>query len=150
MYLIVRFLLILAISSLFIGCEGKKSYDIGSDKAVSDMSTRIKSLEEDLSSLTTELGEVRAVLVDQDLDAELRKSIKKEILEGEKYKKEITQWLSYIKIQRKRRYNSLLSRKDQESLIKDAEIEVSTYFLQKKMKPIEKRWRNRYRTAIEL
>lgn len=150
MYLFVRIVLILSFLGVFAGCEGKKTYDIDSDKAVLDLSSRIQSLEEDLNTLNTEIVEVKAVLKDKDIDTELRKSIKKEILEGEKHKKDINQWVSYLKIQRRQRYNSLLGRKGEESLIKEAEDEVKAYFLQKKLKPIDKRWKNRYRTAIEL
>lgn len=133
-----------------MGCESKSLYDIGSDKAISDMNSRIKSFEEDLNTLKGDLEKVREVLKDQDIDVELRKSLKKEIHEAEKYEKEIHQWLSYVKVQRKQRYNSLLRRKNSKTLSAEAEKEVKAYFMQKKLKPIKKGWKTRYKTAIEM
>ncbi len=143
-------LIILAFISVFLGCESKNSYDISSDKAVNDLSIRIASLTEDLNTLKTELEEVKKVLDDPDIDAQLRGSIRKEIHQGEKYEKEIEQWISYLKIKRKKRYNSLVDRKGQENLKSQAEKEVEAYFVDKKLNPIKKDWKDRYRTAIEL
>ena len=134
----------------FLGCESKKRYDINSDKMIGDLNTRISSLEEDLKNLTGELEEVRGVLPDPDIDTELRKSLRKEIHEGDKYIKEINQWIAYLKVQRKQRYASLSERKDQENLEEQAKKEIKAYFVTKDLKPIKRPWLNRYRTAIEL
>lgn len=144
------FLALFTLFSFFLGCESKTSYNIDSDKAVEDLSTRITSLTEDLNTLTKELEEVKKVLEDKDIDSELRASIRKEILEGERYERTINQWLAYLKVQRKQRYNSLLARKGQKNLKEQAEQEVKAYFMQKKLKPIDRPWKERYRTAIEL
>ena len=145
-----KLLIIVATFILFLGCESKESYDIDSDKAIGDMSIRIKSLEEDLNTLTTELKEVKAVLNDKDIDIELRKSIRKEVHEGENHEKVRHRSDAYLKVQRKQRYKSLLNRKMDKSLKSKAEKEVADYFQQKKLKPIKKPWLKRYRTAIEL
>ena len=143
-------LLILALVMGFLGCESKNSYDIQSDQAVADLSTRIKSLEEDLNGLTEELAQVRKVLDDPDIDAELRGSIRKEIHEGDKHLHEIEQWIAFLKIRRKKRYNSLVDRQNSPKLKEQAEKEVKDYFMDKKLNPIQRGWKNRYRTAIEL
>lgn len=114
------------------------------------MNKRITSLSEELTTLTDELEQVKKVLNDPDIDAELRGSIRKEIHQGEKFKKEIDQWISFLKVRRKQRYNSLVDRKGQENLKEEAEKEVKAYFTEKKLKPIPKKWRDRHRTAIEL
>ena len=133
-----------------MGCESKNSYDIGSDKAVEDLSIRIKSLDEDLGILKEEIDQVKKVLEDPDIDAQLRASIRREIHEGEKHQKKLRQWIDFLKIRRKKRYNSLVDRKGQDGLREQAEREVEEYFQDKKLNPIKKEWKNRYRTAIEL
>jgi len=115
-----------------------------------DLNTRIGQLQEDLNTLSSELEQVRVVLKDNDIEVELRKSIRKEVLEGERYQREIEQWISYLKVQRKERYKSLHERKDQEELKKQALEEVARYNTQKELKPIKMPWKNRYKTAIEL
>lgn len=146
----MRNLIILLLATTLFGCESKITYDISSDKAVEDMNKRIASLQEDLTTLDSELQQVKGVLNDPDIDGELRDSIKKEIHQGEKYKKEINQWLAFLKIRRKKRYNSLVDRKNNENLKKQAEKEVEAYFVDKKLNPLARPWLNRYRTAIEL
>lgn len=143
-------LLFLLLTLCFLGCESKKTYDISSDKAVADMNTQLADLESDLKELNADLDEVRKVLNDTDIDAELRESVRKEIHEGDRHIKDIEQWIDYIKIRRKKRYNSLVDRKDMENLTEIAEKEVEAYFMEQKLKPIEKKWKDRYRTAIEL
>ncbi len=136
-----------------MGCESKKTYDIASDPMLKDLDSRVKEFEEDLNTLKTELAAVEKILNDNsndELDFELRNSLKKEVIEGEVYEKDINQWLAYLKIQRKQRYQSLYARKDKESLVEEAKRESEEYFIQKKLKPIEKPWLERYRTAIEL
>ena len=153
MVLFIRNLIILVLALGFLGCESKKTYDIQSDPMLKDLDTRVKELEEDLNTLVTELKAVQKVLDDNsndELDFELRNSLKKEIIEGEVHQKNINQWLSYLKIQRKQRFQSLYARKEQESLSDEAKKESEEYFLQKKLKPIEKPWLDRHRTAIEL
>ena len=150
MMFLLRNLFILLLITFFFGCESKNSYDIKSDKIIEDLNSRIKVLQEDLDSLTSELKDVKLVLKDPDIDTSLRQSIRKEIHEGEKYKKDILQWLSFLKVRRKRRYNSLLARKNSASLKDEATKEVRAYFVNKKLKPIARPWLERYRTAIEL
>ncbi len=115
-----------------------------------DLNTRIGQLQEDLTTLTSEIDQVRVVLNDNDIAVELKKSIRKEILEGERYQREIEQWISYLKVQRKQRYASLHERKDQNNLKEQALAEVGRYNMQKELKPIKTPWKNRYKTAIEL
>ena len=143
-------LIIFAFALSFLGCESKNSYNINSDKAVLDMNTRITELEDDLNTLTTELKDVRKVLEDPDIDTQLRASIRREIHEGEVHEKALVQWIDFLKIRRKKRYNSLVDRKNQENLKEQAEKEVKAYFVEKKLKPIDKKWKKRYKTAIEL
>jgi predicted nucleic acid-binding Zn-ribbon protein len=133
-----------------LGCESKKSYDIYNDKAVEDMTTQITELNEDLTKLSEEISKIEKVLDDPDLDTQLRANIRKEVLEGNKHIKDIEQWIAYLKIRRKKRYNSLVDRKGQDNLAEEAEAEVKAYFLEKELKPIPKKWRERFRTAIEL
>jgi hypothetical protein len=150
MRLLSQILFLLVFSGAFLGCESKNSYDIGSDKAVEDMSLRISSLDSDLKVLKEELAEIKKVLKDPDIDAELRSSVRKEIHEGEKHVKDIQQWISYLKVRRKKRYNSLVDRKGQPNLKEEAQKEVEAYFMDKKLNPIKRKWKDRYRTAIEL
>jgi hypothetical protein len=114
------------------------------------MSTQITSLNEDLTKLKEELEQVKEVLNDPDIDAALRESIRKEIHQGEKFKKEIQQWIDLLKIRRMKRYNSLIDRKGQKGLKEQANKEVEEYFIDKKLNPIKRAWKDRYRTAIEL
>ncbi len=143
-------LIIFVFISTFLGCESKNSYDIGSDRAVEDLGIRITSLTEDLTTLKSELADVRKVLDDPDIDAQLRASIRREIHQGEKFVKEIEQWVAFLKIRRKKRYNSLVDRKGSTTLKEEAEKEVEAYFVDKKLNPIHREWKERYRTAIEL
>ena len=117
---------------------------------ISDLSVLIKEFEDDRKKLEQENTEVQNVLEDEDLDTELRESLKKEIHEGQRYMRSIDQWVAYLKVKRKNRCASLYKRKDQESLIGEAKAEVRAYKTQKRLKPIKTPWRNRYRTAIEL
>ena len=73
----------------FLGCESKKSYNISSDPMLTDLVSRITTMETELTSLRKELGEVRKVLkTDEDeIDFELRNSLKKELLEGDVHEK---------------------------------------------------------------
>ncbi len=150
MLLFSRNPLILLLCIFLFGCESKKTYDIDSDKVVADLSERINSLQEDLTTLNKELEEVKVVLKDKDIDTVLRKNIRKEIHEGKKYQKLIQQHIDYLKIRRKKRYQSLLDRKKSPELIEQAEQETKAYFMNKKLKPIERPWKDRYKTAIEL
>ncbi len=145
-----RNLSILLLTILFLGCESKKSYDISGDKAIEDMTTRITSLQEDLTTLNDELDSVKKVLDDPDIDSELRASIRREVHEGDKHVKDLEQWIAFLKVRRKQRHKSLVDRKGQENLKELAEKEVEAYFLEKKLKPIPKKWQDLYRTAIEL
>lgn len=146
----LRLSLFLLFFSLSVGCSGKSSYNIQSDAMIVDLNTRIGQLQEDLTTLTSEIDQVRVVLNDNDIAVELKKSIRKEILEGERYQREIEQWISYLKVQRKQRYASLHERKDQNNLKEQALAEVGRYNMQKELKPIKTPWKNRYKTAIEL
>jgi regulatory protein YycI of two-component signal transduction system YycFG len=150
MKLIVKLPLFMLLLSLLGSCTPKDRYDIDNDKIISDLNSQIKTLEEDLNTLNNELDQVKVVLNDKDIDADLRASIRKEIHEGDKYVKEIDQWLSYFKVQRKQRYKSLYLRKDSSDLIKEAEVEAEAFFINKKLKPLVPTWKERYRTAIEL
>lgn len=147
----LRNLLIFVLVTTFLGCESKNSYNINSDKAIADMSVRIEELNSDLNTLKEELAAVKKVLDDKDIDTDLRNSIRTEIHEGEKHRRDIEQWLAYLKIQRKERYQSLLDRQKNKTLdVDQVNKEVKAYFLHKKLKPIDKKWKNRYKTAIEL
>ncbi len=146
----LKFFLIFHLIILLGACEPKGSYNIKSDEMIADLNKEIISLESDFKTLVDELEKVEVVLVDKDIDTEIRKSIKKEILEGEEYKKQIDQILSYLKLQRKSRHKSLMDRKKSPHLTTDAKEEVEAYFLQKKIKPLQRPWLERYRTAIEL
>lgn len=150
MLLFLRTTLILLLALSFYGCESKNSYNINSDRAIEDMNKRIKSLNEDLGTLKTELKEVKMVLEDPDIDPELRASIRKEVHQGEKYAKEIDQWINFLKVRRKQRYKSLYERKKNKDLKEQAEKEIKAYFVEKELKPIKRPWLKRYRTAIEL
>ena len=150
MLFFTKITLFIPIFTLFLGCESKKQYDISSDQVVSDLNTRIATMEEELKTLESELNEVRSVRDDKNISLELRTSIRKEIHEGDKHEKSLQQWIAYLKVQRKQRYASLVARKEQETLLDDAKREAAAYFLQKKLKPIQKPWLKRYRTAIEL
>ena len=150
MVFFLRNLLILALITLFFGCESKNRYDINSDKAIEDMNTRVKSLQSDLDILNGELKDVKKVLEDPDIDPEVRASIRKEVHQGERFAKEIDQWISFLKVRRKQRYKSLYDRKGQKNLREQAEREIKAYFTEKKLKPIKRPWLERYRTAIEL
>lgn len=115
-----------------------------------DLNSRISQLQEDLNTLTSEIDQVRVVLKDNDIEVELKKSIRKEILQGERYQREIDQWISYLKVQRKQRYKSLNERSNEKDLNEQALEEIKRYNMQKELKPIQKPWKNRYKTAIEL
>ncbi len=145
-----NFLFLFVFLPAVLSCESKSSYDIESDKMITDLNLEIKSLDDEYRTLVGELEKVSTVLNDQDIDTEIRKSIKKELLEGEDYKKQIDQWLSYLKMKRKIRHKSLIDRKNQKNLSEQAKEEIEAYFIQKKAKPIDRPWLKRYRTAIEL
>lgn len=139
----------MCIFAVILGCNSKKSYNIGADKVIADLTTRIASLDEDLQALNNDLEDVKKALKDKDIDTELRKSLRKEKHEADKHAKDINQWIAYMKIQRKQRYKSLIERKSDENFAERAKKEVKEYFVQKDLKPIPKKWKNRYRTAIE-
>lgn len=141
--------LFLLFFTLFLGCESKKLYDVGSDPAIADLNADIAALEADLQKLTGELEPVKTAISNMDIAMEFRTALRRELHEGERYEKEIAQWIDLLKIQRKTRHNSLIARKNQESLVAEAEIEVKAYFLNKQLKPIKKPWEKRYRTAVE-
>lgn len=150
-FLYKNLILLLFITS-FLGCESKKLYDIASDPMLVDLNTRITTMKEEMASLEKDLADVRKVLKEngEDIDFELKGSLKRELIEGEIHEKNITQWLSYLKIQRKQRHKSLVERKHLISLSESAKKESDEYFIQKDLKPIKKPWLKRYRTAIEL
>ncbi len=150
MVLFLRKPLILLLLLLFLGCESKKNYDIGSDKMISDLNIRISSLQEDMTALTNDLDQVKVVLDDKDIDAELRKNIKREVLEGDLHKKKLQQHIDFLKIKRKKRYRSLYERKSSNTLKEEAEKEIKAYFVDKELNPIKKTWNDRFRTAVEL
>lgn len=147
-----RNLILLLLATLFLGCESKKLYDISSDPMLNDLNTRITTIEEELATMKKELEDVDKLLKEngEDIDFELKNSLKKELIQGEVHEKDITQWLSYLKIQRKQRYKSLHDRKSSFSLVEEAKKESEEYFIQNKLKPIDKTWLKRYRTAIEM
>ena len=150
MFFLRRNLFILYLVLFSWGCESKKAYDIASDKAIADMSSRIASLEQDFNELSADLEKVKKVLNKPGLKTDIRAGVRREIHEGERYKKEIDQWISYLKIRRKKRHRSLFKRKDQENLEEVAQKEVRAYFMEKKLKPIPRNWNDRYRVVIEL
>ena len=152
MVLFCRNLILLLLATFFLGCESKKLYDISGDPMLNDLNSRVTKIEEELKTLKDELKDVTKVLKENgdDIDFELKNSLKKELIDGEVHEKNIVQWLSYLKIQRKQRHQSLYSRKDDPALVEQAKKESDEYFIQKKLKPIDKTWLKRYRTAIEL
>jgi hypothetical protein len=150
MLFILRFVILYLFLSLSLGCTGDNSYNIGKDAVIADLNSRIGELNEELTTLTSELDQVRVVLDDKEIDIELKKSVRKEILEGERHILDIEQWIAYLKVQRKQRYQSLKAREGQKGLSEQAKAETTEYFAQKKLKPIKKAWLERYRTAVEL
>ena len=152
MFILCRNLILFVLITSLLGCESKKLYDIPSDPMLVDLSERVSTIDGELAALKKDMEDIRKLLKENgdDIDFELKGSLKKELLEGDVHEKNILQWVSYLKIQRKQRYSSLMSRKDQETLVDEAKKESDEYFLHKKLNPIKKPWLTRYRTAIEL
>ena len=130
------------------------SYNVASDPMIVDLSKDIKDLDETKKKLDEELAKVSAVLkdFDADLDTEMRASVQREIHEGEEAQKKLSQELDYLIVKRKQRYNSLRIRKEHKvaDLKTAAKKEADEYFLQKKLKPMQKPWEKRYRAALDI
>lgn len=134
----------------FAACKSDKPYDINNDIVIVTLNGELTVLEEDLKALDTDLVAVRKVIDDPELSAELRASLRKELLEGDEHQKHIEQWIAYFKVQRKQRHQSLMDRKALPDLEKIATEEAEGFLSQLKQKPLKRPWLDRYRTAIEL
>ena len=146
---------VLLLCPLIGGCKANISYNISSDPIILDLGQRIEELRQDQLLLEKELKDIHKALNSKEgppLSVEVIASLHKEILESEVYKKSIHQWTNYLKIQRKKRYHSLRERKRRgvASLSQLAEKESQTYFMEKKLKPIPKTWKQKYRTVLGL
>lgn len=150
MVFFVRILSFFVIFLGLLGCESKSGYSISSDASIVDLGKRIASLEEDQRELEMDVEKVKKNYDDPDIKPELRANIRKELHEAEYFLKKIDQWISFLKIRRKFRYESLYKRRQLSNLRELAAKENEAYFVDKKFKPIKRIWRDRYKTAIEL
>lgn len=132
----------------------KKPFVIQNDDPITiDINLELKNLKADLFEINSDNEKVRLAFADTNITQKFGPALKKEYFANQEHIKNIEQEINILEIRGVKRYSVLSERiadygdNFDKILIKS---EVNTYFQDKKINPIKKTWKNRFKAAASL